>query len=218
MEPLYRAIPAGKVGTQNTALLVIDMERDFVDQGAVQETPGGRDIIPAINRLIGWARQHAMPIIFTHEMHRPDHSDYGIELEFDPVHCLEGTPGCELTEGLDVRSEDWRIRNKRRYDCFVGTDLDLLLRSRGIKNLVCCGVTTHCCVMSTVYSARNLDYRVIVPTDAVAAVSPAHQAAALLCMSDVFAYLSSTNAITSWRLAAGVFETSTVAQRSHAVV
>ena len=218
MQPLYRAIPAGKVQTHDTALLVIDMERDFVDAGAVQETPDGRAIVPAINRLIGWARQHGLPVIFTHEMHRADHSDYGIELEFDPVHCLEGTPGCELTDGLDVRPEDWRIRNKRRYDCFVGTDLDLLLRSRGIKNLVCCGVTTHCCVMSTVYSARNLDYRVIVPTDAVAAVSPEHQAAALLCMSDVFAYLSSTGDITSWPLAAGAFETGTAAQRQYTVV
>jgi nicotinamidase-related amidase len=217
MEPLYRVIPAGKVETHNTALLVIDMERDFVDPGAVQETPGGREIIPAINGLIAWARRYVMPVIFTHEMHRADHSDYGIELEFDPVHCLEGTPGCELTKGLDVRAEDWRIRNKRRYDCFVGTDLDLLLRSRNIKNLVCCGVTTHCCVMSTVYSARNLDYRVIVPTDAVAAVSPAHQDAALLCMSDVFAYLSSTADITSWLVAAGTFDTSKPAQRPHVV-
>ncbi len=217
MAPLYRAIPAGKVETHNTALLVIDMERDFVDPGAVQETPGGREIIPAINRLIDWSRRYAMPVIFTHEMHRADLSDYGIELEFDPVHCLEGTSGCELTESLDVRPEDWRIRNKRRYDCFVGTDLDLLLRSRNIKNLVCCGVTTHCCVMSTVYSARNLDYRVIVPIDAVAAVSPAHQEAALLCMSDVFAYLSSTAAITSWPVAAGTFDTSTAAQRQHVV-
>lgn len=217
MEPLYRAPPAGKVGMQNTALLVIDMERDFVDAGAVQQTPGGREIIPAINRLIDWARKHTMPVIFTHEMHRADHSDYGIELEFDPVHCLEGTPGCELAEGLDARPGDWRIRNKRRYDCFVGTDLDLLLRSRGIKNLVCCGVTTHCCVMSTVYSARNLDYRVIVPTDAVAAVSPAHQAAALLCMSDVFAYLSATAAITSWPIVAGGFDTSKVVDPQNAV-
>lgn len=207
MQPLYRPLPKGAVHTTDCALLVIDMERDFVDAGAVQETPGGRAIVPAINRLIGWARRHGMPVIFTHEMHRADHSDYGIELEFDPVHCLEGTPGCELTDGLDVQPGDYRIRNKRRYDCFVGTDLDLLLRARGIRNLVCCGVTTHCCVMSTVYSARNLDYRVIVPTDAVAAVSAAHQAAALLCMSDVFAYLSRVDEIVGWPVSGGVFQT-----------
>lgn len=212
MQPLYRPLPKGAVATNDTALLVIDMERDFVDPGAVQETPGGRAIVPAINRLIAWARSHGMPVIFTHEMHRADQSDYGIELEFDPVHCLEGTPGCELTDGLDVRPEDWRIRNKRRYDCFVGTDLDILLRSRRIKNLVCCGVATHCCVMSTVYSARNLDYRVVVPSDAVAAVSPAHQAAALLCMSDVFAYLSSVEDVTTWSVADGVFQTAAPAQ------
>jgi nicotinamidase-related amidase len=189
-------LPLERIGTEDTALLVIDMERDFVDAGAVQETPGGRAIVPAINRLIGWARNHALPVIFTHEMHRADLSDYGIELEYDPVHCLEGTPGCELTDGLDVQPPDWHIRNKRRYDCFLGTDLDLLLRSRRIANLVCCGVTTHCCVMSTVYTARNLDYRVIVPRDAVAAVSPDHQAAALLCMSDVFAYVSDVETVT----------------------
>jgi len=189
---IRKALPVDKIRADNTALLVVDMERDFVDAGAVQETPGGRAIIPAINTLINWARPHHIPVIFTHEMHRSDLSDYGIELEFDPVHCLEDTPGCELTEGLDVKPHDYRIRNKRRYDCFVGTDLDLLLRSKHIENIVCCGVTTHCCVMSTVYSARNLDYRVLVPEDAVAAVSQEHQAAALLCMSDVFAYVTHT--------------------------
>jgi len=188
-EPLRKPLPVAKIRADNTALLVIDMEHDFVAAGAVQETPGGRSIIPVINRLIGWARPRKIPVIFTHEEHRADFSDYGIELDFDPVHCLEGTPGCELIDGLDVKPNDYRIRHKRRYDCFLGTDLDLLLRSKRIENLICCGVSTHCCVMSTVYSARNHDYRALVPADAVAAVSPAHQAAALLCMSDVFAYI-----------------------------
>lgn len=172
------------------------MEKDFVDVGAVQETPGGRELIPVINDLIGWARTYQLPIIFTHEMHRPDRSDYGIELEFDPVHCLEGTSGCELVEGLEVRSQDYRIRNKRRYDCFLGTDLDLLLRSLRIENLICCGVTAHVCVMSTVFTARNLDYRVLVPRDAIAGVSSAHYEAALLCMSDVFAYITTSADVT----------------------
>ena len=197
MQPFMRPLPLERIRIEDTALLVIDMERDFVDAGAVQETHGGRAIVPTINRLIAWARMHRLPVIFTHEMHRADLSDYGIELEFDPIHCLEATPGCELTDGLDVQPHDWHIRNKRRYDCFLGTDLDLLLRSRRIANLVCCGVTTHCCVMSTVYTARNLDYRVIVPSDAVAAVSPEHQAAALLCMSDVFAYICDADTVTS---------------------
>jgi nicotinamidase-related amidase len=192
MDAPTRDLPRDKIHPHNTALLVIDMERDFVDAGAVQETPGGRALVPVINGLSSWAREFGAPVIFTHEMHRADHSDYGIELEFDPVHCLEGTAGCELTAGLVVGPLDWRIRNKRRYDCFLGTDLDLLLRGRRVENLICCGVTTHVCVMSTVFTARNLDYRVLLPRDAVAAVSPAHQAAALFCMSDVFAYVTTS--------------------------
>jgi nicotinamidase-related amidase len=196
-EPLLRPLPLRKIEPRNTALLVIDMEGDFVAEGAVQETPGGRALIPTINELCRWARRHGLPVIFTLEAHRPDHSDYGIELEYDPVHCLEGTAGSELVEGLDVGASDYRIRGKRRYDAFLGTDLDLLLRSRKIENLVCCGVTTHVCVMNTVMTARNLDYRVLLARDAVAAVSPEHQAAALLCMSDVFAYVTTSTEVRS---------------------
>jgi nicotinamidase-related amidase len=191
-------LPEPKIQPHNTALLVIDMERDFVDEGAVQETPGGRALIPAINRLTAWARTHGLPVIFTYEMHRADRSDYGIELEYDPVHCLEGSAGCELAAGLEVRSSDYRILGKRRYDAFLGTDLDLLLRSHKIQNLICCGVTTHVCVMSTVFTARNLDYRVLLARDAVAAVSEEHQAAALLCMSDVFAYITTCADLTAF--------------------
>jgi nicotinamidase-related amidase len=196
-DPLIRPLPAGKVRPHNTALLVIDMERDFVEEGAVQETPGGRALIPTINALATWAREHGVPVIFTLEMHRSDRSDYGIELEYDPVHCLEGSAGCELARGLAVEPTDYRITGKRRYDAFLGTDLDLLLRSKKVENLVCCGVTTHVCVMSTVFTARNLDYRVLLLRDAVAAVSPDHQAAALLCMSDVFAYITTSTEVRS---------------------
>jgi nicotinamidase-related amidase len=191
----FRPLPRDRILPSNTALLVIDMQRDFLEPGAIQETPGGLAIVGAINRLIDWARGHRVPVIFSQEMHRDDHSDYGIELEFDPVHCLEGGGGPELIGDLDVRPSDFRIRNKRRYDCFFATDLDLLLRSLRVENLVCCGVTTHVCVMSTVYTARNLDYRVLLPGDATAGVSELFHAAALLCMSDVFAYVTTVDAI-----------------------
>lgn len=195
MEPLVRPLPTDKIRASNTAILVIDMERDFVDSDGAQETPGGRALVPLINRLIAWARPHAIPVIFTYEMHRSDKSDYGIELEYDTLHCLEGTPGCELTDGLDVQPHDYHVYNKRRYDCFMGTDLDILLRSKRIENLICCGVTAHVCVMNTVYTARNLDYRAIVPRDAIAGVTPDHYAAALLCMSDLFAYITTVDEV-----------------------
>jgi nicotinamidase-related amidase len=195
--PFLRPLPREKIRPRNTALLVIDMANDFVAAGAVMQTPGGLGIVPVINRLIQWARGWNAPVIFTHEMHRPDRSDYGIELEFDPVHCVEGTPGAELVAGLEVQSHDYHITAKRRYDCFLGTDLDLLLRNKRIENLVACGVTTHQCVMSTVFTARHLDYRVLVAADACAGVSADHHAAAMLCMSDVFAYVTDSTTLIS---------------------
>ncbi|HVU34709.1 MAG TPA: cysteine hydrolase [Opitutaceae bacterium] len=194
--PLVRLLPADRIRSANTALLVIDLAHDFVAEGAVMQTPGGLAIIPAVNRLAAWTRSWGGPVIFTHEAHRPDRSDYGIELEFDPVHCLEGTPGADLVAGLDVRPSDYHIHGKRRYDCFLGTELDLLLRCRRIENVVACGVTTHQCVMSTVFTARHLDYRVLVAADACAGVSADHHAAALLCMSDVFGYITDVATLT----------------------
>jgi nicotinamidase-related amidase len=189
-EPFLRPLPREKITARNTALLVVDMEHDFCADGAVMQTPGALALIPGINRLATWARRHHLPVIWSHEMHRPDHADYGIELEFDPVHCLEGTGGVELVAGLEADPGDYHLRAKRRYDCFHGTELDLLLRARRVENLAVCGVTTHQCVMSTVFSARHRDYRVLLARDLCAGVSPVHHAAALLCMSDVFAYIT----------------------------
>ena len=87
-------------------------------------------------------------------------SDFGIELSFEPPHCLEGTPGMDLADGLDVAPTDYRILNKRRYDAFLGTDLETLLRSLRVDSLLVTGVCTDICVMDfvlTFLSARNHD-------------------------------------------------------------
>lgn len=182
--------PAPPLGSDPTALLVIDMQRDFLDPGAPVETPGGLALVPAINRLARAARAAGVPVVFTHERHRADRSDFGIELEYEPAHCLEGTPGAELTPALEVDPRDYHVTSKRRYDAFLGTDLDGLLRSLGVGALVVVGVCTDICVASTVQHARNLDYRVFVARDGVAGTSPERHEAALLCLSHVFARLT----------------------------
>lgn len=174
-----------------TATLIIDMQRDFLDPCAPISTPAGLELIPRINRLTARARVLGMPVIFTQEMHRADKSDFGIELEFEPPHCLEGTPGMELAEQLDVEPGDYRILNKRRYDAFLGTDLETLLRARHIENLIVVGVCTDICVTSTVQHARNLDFRCYVVRDCVAGTSVERHEAALLCLSHVFGYVVS---------------------------
>lgn len=180
-----------RVDPKRTAVLVIDMQRDFLDPGAPIATPGGLDLIPRINRLTARTRALGMPVIFTQEMHRADRSDFGIELEFEPPHCLEGTPGMELAETLDVAPGDYRILNKRRYDAFLGTDLDTLLRSLRVQSLLVAGVCTDICVASTVQHARNLDFRCYVLSDCVAGTSAERHQAALLCLGHVFGYVVS---------------------------
>jgi nicotinamidase-related amidase len=173
----------------NTALLIVDMQNDFVLPGRPLATPKAMDIIPVIAALANEARGKGWPVIYTQEMHRPELTDFGIEGYFEPPHCLEGTDGPELVDGLDAQPGDIRIQRKRRYNAFLGTDLDLVLRNQGIQNLLVTGVCTDICVISTVQHARNLDYRCFVIEEGVDGTTPERHQAALLCMSHVFAYV-----------------------------
>jgi biuret amidohydrolase len=175
-----------------TALLVVDMQNDFLLPDAPVRTPGGLELVPAIAALARSCRAAGLPVVFTQEMHRADLSDFGIELVFEPPHCVEGTTGLDLADGLGVEAGDPLIRSKRRYDAFQGTDLDLVLRTRGVENLLVAGVCTDICVIATVQHARNLDYRVFVLRDLVAATTPERQVAAIACMEHVFAFVGTT--------------------------
>lgn len=172
-----------------TALLVIDMQNDFVLPGAPLATPRGLEIVPVISAFADAVRKRGWPVVFTQEMHRPDGSDFGIELAFEPPHCLEGTPGVDIVEGLTPQPGDIRIRHKRRYNAFFGTDLDTVLRCRGVENLLVTGVCTDICVISTVHHARDLDYRCFVVEEGVDGTTAERHRAALLCMEHVFAYV-----------------------------
>lgn len=174
-----------------TALLVVDMQNDFVLPGRPVAAPGALDIVQVIADLASRARRRGFPVIYTQEMHRPEETDFGIELHFEPPHCLEGTDGPEVIDALKPEPEDIRITGKRRYDAFLGTDLDFVLRCAGVENLIVTGVCTDICVASTVQHARNLDYRCYVVRDGAAGTSPQRHDAALQCLEHVFAYVGS---------------------------
>lgn len=186
----HRVLPEDKLSAAPCALIVVDMQKDFIEPQGPLPADGGVAIIPRINQLLALARRCQWPVIFTHETHRPDLSDYGIELEFDPRHCEEGGPGPELAVGLMALPGDRHIWAKRRYDAFFGTELDTLLRSLSVKNLIVCGVDTDICVLSTVCTARNLDYRVVVASDCCAGSTERAHHAGLICMGTSFAYIA----------------------------
>jgi nicotinamidase-related amidase len=176
-----------------TALLVIDMQNDFLLPDAPVPAPGGLELVPVIADLARRARQADAPVIFTQEAHRPGRQDFGIERFFEPIHCVEGGTGIEIADGLAPEPPDLVIRAKRRYDAFLGTELDLVLRLHEIENLVVVGVCTDVCVSATVQHARNLDYRCLVLRDATAGTSVERHEAALLCLEIAFARIETVD-------------------------
>ena len=164
------------------ALLIIDMQEDFVAR-----CPQGPAIITSINALIAAFRARDLPIIFTREMHRPGGIDGGLESDpryAVPPHTVIGTPGAAIVAELALRPDD-PIIDKRRYNCFLGTELALLLHTLRVETLVVTGMDSDICVHWTAGEAFQYDYHVRVPEDSVASPRPAGHAASLLLLRDL---------------------------------
>lgn len=163
------------------ALIVIDIQKsafmDTYDNG-IPHMPGYRDNMYRARKVIDAARAAAVPVIFFQEAHRPDMVDFGRELDgSEGVHCVEGREGTDIAaEEMDFRPDDYFIR-KRRYSCFFGTELEILLKGIGAKTLILVGGMTDVCVHYTFVDGHQHDYHCRVVEDAVGGTSPeAHRA------------------------------------------
>ncbi len=150
-----------------TALIVVDMLRDFIDlDGKLSCGPAGQAIVPAAVEHLKRHREAGDTIIYICDRHRPDDAEFAMF----PPHCIAGTEGADIIDEL-APEEDDIIIEKRRYSGFFGTSLDLALREKGITHIALLGVCTHICVLYTAADARNLAYDVTVYRDAVAGLS-----------------------------------------------
>jgi len=146
------------------ALVVIDMLRDFVDEGgSLYCGPAASALVGPVAAEIAEARQKGVPVIYVCDRHRPDDPEFAMF----PPHCVEGTPGAEVVAALTPRPGE-RVIPKRRFSGFFGTDLDLTLRELGVSRLRLVGVCTNICVLYTAADARMRGYEVEVPSDKVA--------------------------------------------------
>lgn len=137
-----------------TALLVIHMQKDFALKGfALPE--GAVEIVPRVAEQVTAARQASVSATFTMEQHRPNMSDFGIELEFEPPHRLEGSEGTELVDSLRPSPGNCVVQVKRRYDASLETDLDTAIRSLGRPQLLVASMCTDLCVSITARHARS---------------------------------------------------------------
>ncbi len=151
----------------STALVIIDMQNDFVrDEGTLQ-VASASDTVPAISRLLELARDSGMRVVFSQDTHDPGDPEF----EIWPEHALRGTWGWEMIEELAPREGELVVR-KVRYDAFYGTELDHMLRLWNVKTILLCGTVANICVHYTAASAALRWYDVVIAKDAVSAVEP----------------------------------------------
>ncbi|MEM7062193.1 MAG: cysteine hydrolase [Cyanobacteria bacterium P01_B01_bin.77] len=195
---------------ERTALLVIDMQNDFCTPGGWADCKGfdvsqTQSPIRPLQTLLNGLRQTPVTIIHTREGHRPDLSDC-------PPHKLarskrqnaeigsEGAMGRLLTRGS--KSHDFVdtlqpmpgeiILDKPGKGAFVATDLDLILRQRGVRQLLLTGVTTECCVHTTLRSANDLGYECLLLEDCCASLVPEYHRVSVEMAQVIFGWVTTS--------------------------
>jgi ureidoacrylate peracid hydrolase len=186
-----------------TAALIIDMQNGFVHPAGSTTAmgrglPGIEHVVAETKGLLGAVRALDWPVIYTRHQFRPDFLDCPPKLKAmfppDSTPLVAGSWDAAVTDDLMPLDGDTLV-DKNRFDAFLFTDLEVVLRALGITRLLVAGVVTNVCVESTVRSAAQRDFDVTVASDCTAAADGFHQPA-LRGMEAVFASVS------GWRQAA----------------
>jgi nicotinamidase-related amidase len=203
------------VDPAHTALLVVDMQRDFCQAGGAFDRLGVDismypPVIPRIAQMIAAAREAGVQVIYIQMTVLPGRkSESPAQIRFNlRMHLAQtagealgytadGSPGQEILPELAPAAGDLVIK-KYRSSAFWGTNLDLLLRSNGIKSLVVTGCTTEGCVESTARDALFNDYYVVVVENCVASDDPAQHEASLLLMRHRFDIATAEEVLGVW--------------------
>lgn len=203
------------VDFERCALVIIDMQRDFLEPGGFGEALGNdvsllaRAVAPC-QRLLAAARQRRLFIVHTREGHRPDLSDapaakrergapnrrIGDRGPMGRI-LVRGEPGHDIIPALYPR-EGEPVVDKPGKGAFHATDLGSLLGHRGVETLIVCGVTTEVCVHTTVREANDRGYRCLVPADCCASYFPEFHAAGLAMIEaqgGIFGWVSDSRCV-----------------------
>ncbi len=210
---LQRIDESHRCAPGNCALLVIDMQHGFLDEGASLGLVKWRALIPNIRKLIDAARGSGTPVIFTEFVYADSipclrGDPFGMEhlpavdgeptgFGFPSSNCLIGPNAPDGPESADTVDElkpepGELVVQGHTYDKFYGTHLDLALRSEGIDRFVITGITTDVCVNATLISGSTRNYRVTAVTDAMGAVHDHHHEACIEIWENKFARLKTT--------------------------
>lgn len=179
----------GNLTPGNTAVVIIDMQVDFCGKGGWASMAGSdlgmmREPVEPTRRVIAAARKWGAAVIYTREGHRPDGSDLTATKQYrsrlggagigdnSPLGriLVRGEPGHEIIPELTPEPGD-PIVDKAGSGCFYGTEMEHILRRRGIRNLIFTGVTTECCVHTSIREASDRGFDNLLLEDCTSAVT-----------------------------------------------
>lgn len=166
--------PAGPEPRNGDALIVVDVQNDFLPGGSLA-VPHGDEVIPVFNRYIETFEALGLPIFATRDWHPPNHCSFKQQGgPWDP-HCVAGTHGAEFGPGLRLPMSTHviskaTIPEKDAYSGFEGTDLDAQLKALGVTRVFVGGLATDYCVLNTVRDALENEYEVYLLVDSMRAI------------------------------------------------
>jgi len=156
----------------NPALIVVDMQNDFIrDHSPYSCQMLDNVLIQRVKRLVEFAREKKIPIIFTQHSIRSDKSNAELGEPEDVRVCITGTYGWKIIDELGPDTSKDYILRKDKYDAFYGTELGSLLKDTDIDTVIICGVLTNNCVRATAEGAHYRDFNIIIIHDCCGATS-----------------------------------------------
>ena len=170
---------------ERTALVVVDLQNDFADPAGGLSVAGGDAIVPLVNAHVREAADSGALVVATQDWHPESTPHFAKDGGIWPVHCVGGTWGAELHPAFELPAEAPRVRKGSNgedgYSGFtmrdpttgeeIPTELEALLRQRGVERVVVCGLATDYCVKATALDAARLGFETVLLGEAVAAVN-----------------------------------------------
>lgn len=186
----------------NTALIVIDMQKAFIEAESPLCIAGAKSTIPACASAIEAARSKGIPVFFVKRQYRENGSDVELTRYDKWKNGKPLAPGSHgpLSEEFPVEltpGEDDYVIVKPRWSAFFGTELDIILRRLQIRTVVLTGTTTPNCIRTTCYDANSLEYNVVILEDCCSSMTPEIQKANIEDMERMGAIISSSEAFSN---------------------
>ncbi len=159
---------------KSDALIVVDVQRDFLPGGSLAVRDGDR-VIPVLNCYLRRFQAAGLPIVVTRDWHPPNHCSFAAQGGLWPPHCIQESRGAEFAEQLELPAKALLISkgtkpDRDAYSGFDGTKLEQRMRDAGVRRVFVGGLATDYCVLATVKDAASAGFEVLVLGDAIRAV------------------------------------------------